>query len=308
MAVGGADIRIVRADVADRDRMTEVFADIHATMPPLRGVVHSAVVLDDGILSQLTAERFLAVMPPKVAGARNLHLLTQNLDLDFFVLYSSAASLIGSPGQANYATANAYVDGLAHHRHAQGLPALSVNWGQWTATGRVAKAEHDLRLDDRGFKGFDPADGLAVLGRLLGQPQAQAAVMSFDAGVWARDFPALRTGSLLHDFDTTPETPDSAIDVSAQKHQDDTTAQAVISSYLCGQVATVVKAQPERVQGSQRLNRLGIDSLMAVQLRNRITEDLGAALPVAVFLQRRTIDHLAALILTTIRTQNNTTA
>ncbi|MFJ1767932.1 type I polyketide synthase [Amycolatopsis sp. NPDC088138] len=298
-SLGDADVRVVRADVADSDRMADVLADIDDTMPPLRGVVHSAVTLDDGILTQLDAERFLSVLPPKVDGAWNLHLLTRNLELDFFVLYSSAASLIGSPGQGNYAVANAYVDGLAHYRRAQGLPALSVNWGQWTATGRVAKADHDLRLDDRGFKGFAPADGLAVLGRLLRGDQAQAAVMSFDPEVWAKDFPALRTGSLLHDFDTTPEAGTSGVTVS---DLDDTAAQAAISAYLCGQVATVVKAQPDRVQGGQRLNRLGIDSLMAVQLRNRITEDLGASLPVAVFLQRGTIDHLAEVVLSTIRT------
>src|SRR5271167_762411 len=104
-------------------------------------------------------------MPAKVDGAAHLHRLTRDLDLDFFVLNSSAASLIGSPGQGNYAAANAYLDGLAHHRRALGLPALSVNWGQWAQTGQVAKATHDLRLAERGFKGFAPADGLAVLGR-----------------------------------------------------------------------------------------------------------------------------------------------
>ncbi|RJQ78239.1 KR domain-containing protein [Pseudonocardiaceae bacterium YIM PH 21723] len=297
LAHSGADIRVVRADVADRDRMAEVIAGMQ---PPPRGVVHSAVVLDDGILSQLTAERFLAVMPPKVDGAWNLHELTEDLELDFFVLYSSAASLIGSPGQGNYAAANAYLDGLAHHRKARGLPALSVNWGQWTDTGRVAKAEHDLRLADRGFRRFDPADGLAVLGRLLGASQAQAAVMSFDPAVWAGDFPALRTGSLLRALDTTPAEPADAR-VAELDAQDDATALVTISGYLCGRVGHVVKAGIREIVPGQRLNRLGIDSLMAVQLRNRITEDLGVTLPVAVFLQRGTIGHLAGLVLAELR-------
>ncbi|MEV8373915.1 type I polyketide synthase [Kribbella sp. NPDC056861] len=302
MGSSGADVRILQADVADLERMTEVFAEISATMPPLRGVVHSAVVLDDGIITQLTADRFMTVMPPKVLGAWNLHALTKDLELDFFALYSSAASLIGSPGQGNYAAANAYLDGLAHYRVARGLPALSINWGQWTATGRVAKADHDLRLDERGFKGFDPADGLAVLGRLLGRSGAQTAVMSFDPAVWAKDFPALRTGSLLRDFDTTQGSSCSAgIDVAELDLLDEAASLAAVSSYLCGQVAAVVKTPVERVQGSQRLNRLGIDSLMAVQLRNRITEDLGTTIPVAVFLQRRTVDQLAGLILGVMR-------
>ncbi|MEV6278023.1 type I polyketide synthase [Nocardia sp. NPDC051832] len=302
LALDGADIRVVRADVADFDRMTEVFADIAATMPPLRGVVHSAVVLADGILAQLGAEKYLAVMPPKVHGAWNLHRLTEHLDLDFFVLYSSAASLIGSPGQGNYAVANAYVDGLAHYRAARGLPALSVNWGQWTNTGRVAKAEHDLRLAERGFKGFDPADGLAILGRLLGGPHVQTAVMSFDPIVWARDFPALRSGSLLRDLETDSGTAVSVVNRMDLELQDDVSAHALITSYLCGQIAKVVKTPPARVQGSQRLNRLGIDSLMAVQLRNRIAEDLETTIPVAIFLQRGTIAQVATHILDAIRT------
>ncbi|WP_455360265.1 SDR family NAD(P)-dependent oxidoreductase [Streptomyces sp. SYSU K21746] len=297
----GAQVRVEQADVSDLHRMTEVFDSIAATMPPLRGVVHSAVVLDDAVLTQLTPERFLAVMPAKVHGARNLHRLTRDMELDFFVLNSSAASLIGSPGQGNYAVANAYLDGLAHHRRALGLPALSVNWGQWAQTGQVAKATHDLRLAERGFKGFAPADGLAVLGRLLHHPTTQVGVMAFDPAVWARDFPAVRTGSLLHDLDTTPKDSAPAVELGNLLTEDETSAHTTITAYLCAQIATVVKLPVERVQGGLRLNRLGIDSLMAVQLRNRITEDLGTTLPIAVFMQRRTVGQVAELVLTALR-------
>src|SRR5688572_11811485 len=161
-------------------------------MPPLRGVVNSAVVLDDGTLAQLDRVRFAAPMPPKVDGSWNLHELTRHLPLDFFLLYSSAASLIGSPGQGNYSAANAYQDGLAWHRRACGLPALSLNWGQWAGTGQVAKASKDLRLDERGFAGFAPSDALTTLGRLLADPPVQAGVMSFEPGTWTHFFPALR--------------------------------------------------------------------------------------------------------------------
>src|SRR6266571_316995 len=100
-------------------------------MPPLRGIIHAAGVLDDGVLLEQTPERFERVLAPKVRGSWNLHLLTQEMPLDFFVLFSSAASLLGSPGQGNYAAANAFLDALAHHRRMEGRPGVSINWAGW---------------------------------------------------------------------------------------------------------------------------------------------------------------------------------
>ncbi|WBQ05910.1 type I polyketide synthase [Kribbella sp. CA-293567] len=289
MAAQGTDLRILPADVAELGRMTEVFAEIRETMPPLRGVIHAAGIHDDDSITELTADRFLAVMPPKVLGAWNLHALTKDLDLDFFTLYSSAASLIGSPEQGNYAAANAYLDGLAHYRNSRGLPALTVNWGEWAT---------DPALDDRDSNGFDPADGLAVLGRLLGRSGAQTAIMSFDPAASATTFPALRTGSLLHDFDTSPNTALTRADLI---HQYDPSAQAALSTYLCAKLTAITDTPAAQLQPTQRLDHLGIDSLQTAQLRRHLTEDLATTLPAAVFLQPRTIHQLAELILTNLR-------
>ncbi|NJO93485.1 MAG: KR domain-containing protein [Hydrococcus sp. RM1_1_31] len=137
LETAGANIHVKQADISKQD-------DIIRIIPPslkLRGIIHAAGILDDGVLMQQNWERFEKVLTPKIQGAWNLHLATQNYSLDFFVLFSSAASLIGSAGQANYCAANAFLDAFAHYRQGLGLPALSINWGAWSNVGMAAKLE-----------------------------------------------------------------------------------------------------------------------------------------------------------------------
>ncbi len=138
MEAAGAEIEVARADVANRQQLASVLDRIRRSASPLLGVVHAAGVLDDGILLEQDAARFAGVMAPKVRGSWNLHLLTRDDPLDFFVLFSSIASFLGSPGQGSYAAANAFLDALAHHRRAAGLPASSINWGPWAEVGLAA--------------------------------------------------------------------------------------------------------------------------------------------------------------------------
>ena len=128
---GGARVLVARADVTHESELVRALKELQSELPPVCGVIHAAGMLDDGILMNQSWERFAPVLAPKVQGAWNLHRLTRDLPLDFFVLFSSAASLLGSPGQGNYAAANAFLDALAHHRRGLGLPALSINWGPW---------------------------------------------------------------------------------------------------------------------------------------------------------------------------------
>ncbi|MDH3602772.1 MAG: SDR family NAD(P)-dependent oxidoreductase, partial [Candidatus Tectomicrobia bacterium] len=144
----GAQVVVTQADVSEAEEVSQVLAHIDR---PLRGIIHAAGVLDDGILQQQTLERFARVMAPKVRGAWHLHTLTKDMSLDFFVLFSSTASLLGSGGQANYAAANAFLDVLAHYRRAHGLPGVAINWGGWSEVGMAARSEVRERMNMTGL-------------------------------------------------------------------------------------------------------------------------------------------------------------
>ena len=187
----GAHVDVLSADVARPGEVAAVLADIDREGPPLRGIVHAAGVVDDAVLLQQDWPRFERVMAPKVEGAWNLHVLARTRPLDFFVLFSSVASLLGSAGQANYAAANAFLDALAHRRRAEGLRGLAVNWGPWAEVGMAARlGDADRRRLARSGLSPMPADrALDALGRALAANVAQAAILEMDWRVQAQERP-----------------------------------------------------------------------------------------------------------------------
>ena len=180
----GTEVFIAQADVTDREQLKNVIDKIESTMPVLRGVVHAAGVLDDGSILNLNRERMKKVMAPKVDGAWNLHNATLNFPLDFFVLFSSAVSVLGSPGQANYAAASSYLDAMAHHRRNLGLPAISINWGPWAEVGLAAETAERLKdsnaLNQVPIKVLKIDQGLEILEQLLQGSTPQVMVLPFD--------------------------------------------------------------------------------------------------------------------------------
>lgn len=184
MLEAGANVIVAQADVTDRDQVQEIFEKIKAHMPPLKGVIHAAGLLDDGSLLNLNRERMQKVMAPKVNGTWYLHEATARLELDFFVLYSSAVSVLGSPGQGNYAAASAYLDAMAWYRQYLGLPAQSINWGPWAEVGLAAEAAERLKEQNAStqhlVKEIKINQGLEVLEMLMKEPDPQVVVLPFD--------------------------------------------------------------------------------------------------------------------------------
>lgn len=177
----GTEVTVAQADSSDREAMSALLKRFGTDLPPLKGVMHAAGVLQDGLIADQTSERFEKVLSPKVIGAQLLHELTEPMELDFFILYSSAASVLGSPGQTNYSTANGYLDGLAQSRIQAGLPALSLNWGPWTI-GMAADENIARRME---LQGIVPLDVSAhqVLPHALSQGISQGLVLDVD---WRR--------------------------------------------------------------------------------------------------------------------------
>ena len=296
MAAAGADVTVAAADVADRGALARVLADVQARLPPLRGVIHAAGVLRDAMLAEQTPEHFEEVMAPKVLGAWNLHTLTSGTPLDLFVLYSSAAALLGSPGQANHAAANAFLDGLAHHRRALGLPALSVNWGAFSEVGTVAKlGAEGASLSRRGMATLTPAQGLATLERLLAQPIAQMGVARIDLRQWIEFFPSVAASPTFSGLAARGAAAGpargglrQAMDAAPPEQRGALVEAAVIEA-----IARVLHINAARVVRSTALADLGVDSLIGLELRNRLENATGLKLPATLFWTYPSVGSLA---------------
>jgi acyl carrier protein/NAD(P)-dependent dehydrogenase (short-subunit alcohol dehydrogenase family) len=303
----GARVLCVRGDVARETDVQAVLAEAGRAMPPMSSVFHCAGVLDDGILVELDAPRFASVLAPKIQGAMNLDHQTRALPIRKFVLFSSWASMFGSPGQANHAAANAYMDALVQGRRAEGLPGQSINWGPWSEIG--AAARYADRMTSRGVGCFTPREGLLALTRLLESNRVQSAVAPFDMNKWLAAFPsAKRTGlfDLLSADLSETESPAGA--TPAGKSVTDicdklsvTPGQRqrahLMETWLCEQASVVLRLPSARVELAQPLKSLGFDSLMAVEFRNRLESSLGMKLPATLIWNYPTIGHIAKHLL-----------
>jgi acyl transferase domain-containing protein/acyl carrier protein len=296
----GVRVTACAADVASESDVKRVFAEA-PPLPPIRGIVHAAGVLDDGILLQQDADRFERVMTPKVRGAWNLHSLSEGMELDFFVLFSSIAALLGSPGQGNYAAANAYLDALAAYRRARGLPGLSINWGPWGEVGMAASlgAAFRDRLASRGVRLLTPAQGFATFGRLLGSPMSQVAVMDVDWAVFKRQFPE----------GTAPPILAGLLDAAPPSQQRERRLQyleelkAAPADEWAARLTAYLQERLAEVLGTTKLPatdlgfaEMGLDSLMTLELKSRLEADLGMTLSPAVVFNYPTIEALAGYL------------
>jgi acyl carrier protein len=293
----GARIAIHRADVANESDVAAVLASIASRGQRVSGVVHAAGLLDDATLVDLDDRKLQSVFAPKVLGAWNLHRLTADQPLDFFVFFSSVAAFIGLPGQGNYAAANAWLDGLAAHRRAMGLPAISIGWGPWSEVGLAAASENrGERLSGSGLRSMPPLVGVAAFGQILDANPAHAAVMSFDFDAWAKTYPSARTAPLFAELAPAARVaPEGGTSLSEDllALPAGRSRRAHMESYLQQQVAKVLKLTPARIDVTKPLRTMGLDSLMALELRNRLESATKASVPATVIWNYPTIGQLA---------------
>jgi len=298
----GTRISIIQGDVSKEDDVTRVLKHIASTMPPLKGVFHAAGVLDDGMLIQQRWSRFEKVLAPKVYGAWNLHRLTAALPLDYFVLFSSTASLLGPLGQANHAAANAFLDSLAHYRRFKGLPALSINWGAWGDVGAATTRVVVERMTTQGMGALYPSQGLDILEIILQQNNiAQAVAVKMD---WNRFLGLFKPGAEPSLFSDLANASTLKCDTRESPERQRSLAerlQAVVVGQRRGLLVSEILALVRKTLGipasdtislSQPLSELGLDSLLAVELRNALGTMIGSVLSATLIFDYPSIESL----------------
>ena len=302
MEAEGAELRVVAADVADEARMGEVIAELRETMPPLGGIIHAAGILDDAVITHLDVARLHRVMAPKMLGAVNLDRLTRDCELDFFVLFSSATTLIGSPGQANYCAANTFLDAFAHHLRARGRRALSINWGAWTEVGLAAAQDNrGARLEHRGLGAMNPEQGAEAFLSVLSSAHAQIGVMSLDVRQWQQYYPKAAGSPLFSELGAEAASAGAAKGenefVSALRAAPAAQRAMLMEEYVRTQIIEVLRIPADRVDADASFRGLGLDSLMAIEFRNRLESISGLTLSATMVWSYPTPRALAAELL-----------
>ncbi|MFE7841731.1 type I polyketide synthase [Streptomyces sp. NPDC057474] len=302
LAGTGTELVLAACDTADRDALAALLAE-----HPVDAVVHTAGVLDDRLLDGMDTAALDRVLRPKLAAARNLDELTRDRDLTAFVLYSSVSGILGTIGQANYAAANAYLDALAEQRRAAGLPATSLAWGPWAGGGMAtADADNEARMRRSGINPLEPERAADALGRAAARADAVLAVADIDWARFAPGFTTSRPSPLLAEL---PE----VRDLLAQRPDTTAAAPHALRERLAGQSAAerertltalvrteaavvLGRAGTDRVGAATAFNALGFDSLMAVELRNRIGAVTGLALPATLLFDQPNAAALAVYL------------
>ena len=318
----GAQVQTAAVDVSDAAALEEAINRLERAGAPLAGVFHAAGLLRDAVILNQDWDQFQPVFDAKVLGAWNLHRIVGHRPLDYFVMYSSTSAILGAAGQANHAASNAYLDALAHHRRRLGLTAQSINWGVWSQVGSAAARGADERILAHGASAIAPDQGLDALERCLrdGRPQvvvvpvhwkrflpnfvgadpapywSHVDVRVADDPAGAGDAPTLMPEAPTADSATPPRTPGS--DLGELLEAPPARRRELLIERVTDDVVTVIGLAPGRsVDPDQPLSEMGLDSLMAVELRNRLGSSFGlAALPATLVFDYPTIDALAGLV------------
>ncbi|MBW1749730.1 MAG: SDR family NAD(P)-dependent oxidoreductase, partial [Deltaproteobacteria bacterium] len=310
MKAKGANVLVINGDISCEEDVKQIFRQVGQTMPPLRGIIHAAGVIDDGVLLQQDWMRFKKVLAPKVEGAWLLHASTKDMELDFFVLFSSGASLLGNAGQGNYATANAFLDALAHFRREMGLTALSINWGAWGDAGMAASlnGRNQRRIASNGIAFITRDQGLQILEDLMQATSSEKKARLTQIGIlpvnWQQlyklnsavaDLPLLQD-ILGESVRSTEWLNNRRLDKELLLASDTTERRTLLVAYFKELVASELMVPLTQLDVNKPLPSLGFDSLMAVRVKNKIESDIQLSLPIVRLLQGESVKNLADIL------------
>jgi acyl carrier protein len=297
----GADVVCVAVDVTDADGVRAWLTE-HARLGhrPIRGVIHTAGTVDDRLLLNMTDEDFTKVLAPKVAGTRILHDALAGHPLEFFVMFGSAGSVVASPGQGNYAAANAFLDAFAHYRRARGLPALSIGWGPWSV-GMVADLGLERIYAQRGIDLITPTAGMRILDRLIDQRAAAVVAIGADWGRAQQVGLAGQLPPMFADLETNAGPGDGIESAGSILDMISATAESerldVIAEHVRTTVATIFDCAVSDIAPDELLDDIGLDSLMAMEFRVRVNAMFAIDIPVLEILRGVSVNSLAGRIL-----------
>jgi acyl transferase domain-containing protein/NADPH:quinone reductase-like Zn-dependent oxidoreductase/acyl carrier protein len=303
----GIEVLGTACDVTDAEAVERLLVQIRASRPPLRGIVHAAAMIDDALVRNLDQDKIRKVLAPKVVGALHLHRATQALPLDFFVLFSSATTLFGNPGQAAYVAANTYLGTLARARRRVGLAATCVCWGAINDVGFLARNEKikTALQQHMGGAALNSAAALEVLDDLLAGDHADLGVLTFDWSTMARFLPTasapkfIQQAARARDHAHVPE--DSADIQQMLQRLSGTALRTAVIDLLKGELGKVLGLSPEKIDADRSLHDMGLDSLMGVELTLALGKRFGVNLPVMVLSENPTLSRLAQRVLELIK-------
>lgn len=302
----GIDVQPLACDITDRQALAHVFEALDKGAYPLRGVVHAATVIDDSLIHNLNAQRFERVLGAKALGAQYLDELTRELSLDFFVLFSSATTLFGNPGQGNYVAANHWVEALGRNRRAMGLPATVVQWGAIDDVGLLARnqATKEALQHRMGGAALQASVALDYLEQMLLQGRSAVAILELDWNALSRFLPSAQAPRFIElaRVHSREQSDDSAMDVQQLlREMDNTQLIPVIAEMLKQQISEILRLPADRLNTARALQELGLDSLMSVELVVAVEERFGIRLPVMELGESSTIDKLTLRVIDLLR-------
>ena len=291
-----AQVNCIKADITDTKQLNRVFSQIRSTLLPLKGVVHCAGITRDRPIIKQDWDTFQQVLAPKTKGAWNLHHLTAEYDLENFIMFSSAASLIGSAGQANYCAANAFLDVLARARRSNGKPAIAINWGAWKHTGLASNPQITDSLKQKGIGSIQPSEGIKILDRLLLNNPVQIGVMPIDWNTWQQNN---RATPFYEEVVTVNSSANNTVDYKQQ-------LLAAISEKRESLLIEQITQQVSNILGIKDLkeidlelgfSELGLDSLSSVELRNKLQSSYDIQLSQTIIFDYSNIKQLSGHLL-----------